>query len=105
MESAVLLKMWHCVVGPYTLTFCRSNVSSCRSSSGSSILGKLPKSAAELKNWSNEKGWHHFLFVSNCLCKLCKLAHNGRSYVKGRIPNRLAMWLGAVVAGCCEGLL
>jgi hypothetical protein len=77
----------------------------CRSCSGSSSLGTLSKSAAPFKNWSNEKGWHHFLFVSNCLCKLCKLAQNGRSYVKGRIPNRLTLWPGAVVAGCCEGFV
>jgi hypothetical protein len=67
MVSAVLLKIWHCVVGPYALPFCRSKVRSCRSSSGSSSLGRLPKSAAEFKNWNDEKGRHHFLLVIVCV--------------------------------------
>jgi len=104
MVSVVLLKMWHCVVGPYALPFCRSKVRSCRFSSEPGCLERLPKSATEFKSWRIEKGRHHFLFVSNCLCTLCKLAQNGRSSVKVRIPNRLALWLGAAVAGC-EGLV
>jgi hypothetical protein len=94
---------WRCGTVPSGhVHYLSVEVRSCRSSSGSRSLGRLSKPAAEFKNWSNEKGWHHFLFVSNCLCKL---AQNGRSSVKGRIPNRLALWLGAIVAGCCEGLV